>query len=58
MTGLGLPRHAGGEPGTVFREDEWWISMLPVIGRTAPDFTLPSTTGENISLKQYKGRRP
>ena len=32
-------------------------AMLPVIGRTAPDFTLPSTTGENISLKQFKGKK-
>ena len=32
-------------------------SLLPIIGRTAPDFTLPSTTGENISLKQYKGKK-
>jgi len=32
-------------------------SMLPVIGRTAPDFSLPSTTGENISLRQYKGKQ-
>ncbi|HTK32158.1 MAG TPA: thioredoxin-dependent thiol peroxidase [Candidatus Saccharimonadaceae bacterium] len=33
------------------------ISLLPIIGRPAPDFTLPSTTGENISLKQYKGKK-
>ena len=33
------------------------ISMLPVIGRTAPDFSLPSTTGENISLKEFKGKK-
>ena len=32
-------------------------SMLPVIGRPAPDFSLPSTTGENISLKQFKGKK-
>ena len=32
-------------------------SLLPVIGRPAPDFTLPSTTGENISLKQFKGKK-
>ena len=32
-------------------------SLLPIIGRPAPDFTLPSTTGENISLKQYKGKK-
>lgn len=32
-------------------------SMLPVIGKPAPDFTLPSTTGENVSLKQFKGKK-
>ena len=32
-------------------------SLLPVIGKPAPDFSLPSTTGENISLKQFKGKR-
>ena len=32
-------------------------ALLPVIGKPAPDFTLPSTTGENISLRQYKGKR-
>jgi peroxiredoxin Q/BCP len=32
-------------------------SLLPVIGKTAPDFTLPSTTGEPISLRQYKGKK-
>ena len=33
-------------------------SQMPVIsGRPAPDFTLPSTTGEPISLKQYKGKK-
>jgi len=33
------------------------VSLLPVIGKPAPDFTLPSTNGESISLKQYKGKR-
>jgi thioredoxin-dependent peroxiredoxin len=32
-------------------------SLLPVIGRPAPDFSLPSTTGENVSLKQFKGKK-
>jgi peroxiredoxin Q/BCP len=32
-------------------------SLLPVIGKTAPDFTLPSSTGEPISLKQFKGKK-
>ncbi len=26
------------------------------VGETAPDFTLPSTTGEKISLNQFRGR--
>jgi len=25
------------------------------VGETAPDFTLPSTTGEKISLSQFRG---
>ena len=28
-----------------------------LIGKPAPDFTLPSTTGEPISLRQYKGKK-
>lgn len=32
-------------------------NVLPVVGRPAPDFTLPSTTGENVSLKQFKGKK-
>ena len=32
-------------------------TLLPVIGRPAPDFTLPSSTGEPISLKQFKGKK-
>lgn len=32
-------------------------SLLPVIGKPAPDFTLPSTTGEPIALKQFKGKK-
>ena len=32
-------------------------ALLPVIGKPAPDFTLPSTTGEPVSLKQYKNRK-
>jgi peroxiredoxin Q/BCP len=33
------------------------VSLLPVIGKPAPDFTLPSTTGETITLKQFKGKK-
>jgi peroxiredoxin Q/BCP len=33
------------------------ISLLPVIGKPAPDFTLPSTTGDNVSLRQFKGKK-
>jgi thioredoxin-dependent peroxiredoxin len=32
-------------------------SMLPVIGRPAPDFSLPSTTGDSVSLKGFKGKK-
>lgn len=31
--------------------------MLPVIGKPAPDFTLPSTSGETVSLRQFKGKK-
>jgi AhpC/TSA family len=31
---------------------------LPVeVGEQAPDFTLPSTTGEPISLRQFRGKQ-
>jgi peroxiredoxin Q/BCP len=32
-------------------------TLLPVIGKPAPDFTLPSTHGEPVSLKQFKGKK-
>jgi hypothetical protein len=28
------------------------------VGEPAPDFTLPSTTGEQISLSQFWGKQP
>jgi peroxiredoxin len=27
------------------------------VGQQAPDFTLPSTTGEKISLSQFRGKQ-
>lgn len=41
----------------------WWIGMLAgtsiavEVGERAPDFSLPSTTGEQISLSQFRGKR-
>jgi peroxiredoxin Q/BCP len=32
-------------------------SMLPVIGKPAPDFTLPASTGETITVRQFKGKK-
>ena len=32
-------------------------TLLPVIGKPAPDFTLPSTSGEAVSLRQFKGKK-
>ena len=29
----------------------------PGVGEPAPDFTLPSTTGEEISLSQFRGKQ-
>jgi peroxiredoxin Q/BCP len=33
------------------------VSLLPVIGKPAPDFTLPSTDGGTVTLKHYKGKK-
>jgi peroxiredoxin Q/BCP len=43
----------------------WWFGMLGgssaavalEVGEYAPDFSLPSTTGEKISLSQFRGKR-
>jgi peroxiredoxin Q/BCP len=32
-------------------------NLLPVIGKPAPDFSLPSTSGESVSLKQFKNKK-
>lgn len=32
-------------------------SLLPVIGKPAPDFSLLATTGEAVSLRQFKGKK-
>lgn len=31
-------------------------NMIPQVGQTAPEFTLPSQEGTNISLNQYRGK--
>jgi peroxiredoxin len=33
------------------------MALALEIGQPAPDFTLPSTTGEKISLSQFKGKK-
>lgn len=33
------------------------MAMALETGQPAPDFTLPSTTGEKISLSQFKGKK-
>jgi len=33
------------------------IAMALEVGEPAPDFTLPSTTGEKISLNQFQGKQ-
>jgi thioredoxin-dependent peroxiredoxin len=32
-------------------------SLLPVIGKPAPDFTLPSSSGETVTLKSFKNKK-
>ena len=32
-------------------------TLLPVIGKPAPDFTLPSTSGELVTLRQFKSKK-
>ena len=33
------------------------IAIAVEVGERAPNFTLPSTTGDQISLDQYKGKK-
>ena len=33
------------------------IATALEVGEKAPDFTLPSTTGEQISLRQFQGKQ-
>jgi peroxiredoxin len=33
------------------------VALALDVGDPAPDFTLPSTTGEKISLSQFKGKK-
>jgi len=33
------------------------IAVALDVGAQAPDFTLPSTTGESISLSQFRGKK-
>ncbi len=30
--------------------------MPPIVGQSAPDFTLPSTSGSEVSLQQFRGK--
>lgn len=32
-------------------------TLMPTIGRPAPDFTLPSTQGDSVTLKSFKGKK-
>jgi peroxiredoxin len=32
-------------------------AMVVTVNQPAPDFTLPSTTGEDISLSQFRGKK-
>ena len=33
------------------------VALALEVGEKAPDFTLPSTTGEQISLSQFRGKQ-
>jgi peroxiredoxin len=31
--------------------------VIPAVGQEAPDFTLPATIGDTITLSQYRGQK-
>ena len=33
------------------------IVSLPAVGTVAPDFTLPSTSGERVTLSAFRGKK-
>ena len=40
----------------------WWgagagMAMALEVGEAAPDFTLPATTGEKMTLSQFRGKK-
>jgi peroxiredoxin len=37
---------------------ETHLQNTPQVGDTPPDFTLPSTSGENVTLSSFKGKKP
>jgi hypothetical protein len=58
------------QTGTKQKRSLWLVGMLLAsvlgvisvttaleVGQQAPDFTLPSTTGEQISLSQFRGKQ-
>jgi len=34
------------------------VASAREVGQPAPDFTLPATTGDTISLSQFRGKQP
>jgi peroxiredoxin Q/BCP len=35
----------------------WWTFLVVKVGDKAPDFTLPSQMGDNVSLSEYRGKK-